>query len=116
VTGLKRVNDTQGHQAGDVLLIQACESMRRIFGDYQQFRMGGDEFLILCDGITEKELLEKEELLRNDMKEHGIEMAVGCKWYPDSRVNMDSLLAEVEQLMYADKRDYYDKVRGLERE
>jgi diguanylate cyclase (GGDEF)-like protein len=115
VTGLKRINDTKGHQAGDTLLLQACESMRRVFGDYPQFRMGGDEFLILCNGITEAELQEKAALLRDDMKEHSVSMAIGCKWYPNSRENMDGLLAEAEKLMYDDKRDYYDKADGLER-
>jgi diguanylate cyclase (GGDEF)-like protein len=116
VTGLKQINDTKGHQAGDILLLQACESMKRVFGDYPQFRMGGDEFLILCDGISEAELMEKAELLREDMAAHSVSMAIGCKWYPDSREDMDQLLAEAEQLMYQDKREYYDKAGGLERE
>jgi diguanylate cyclase (GGDEF)-like protein len=116
VTGLKQINDTKGHQVGDILLLQACESMRRVFGDYPQFRMGGDEFLILCEGISEAELLEKAELLRKDMAAHSVLMAIGYKWYPDSREDMDQLLAEAEQLMYQDKREYYDKAGGLERE
>ncbi len=59
VTGLKRVNDTQGHEAGDRLILRGCESLRRVFAGYELFRIGGDEFLTLCPGIEEEELKEK---------------------------------------------------------
>jgi diguanylate cyclase (GGDEF)-like protein len=111
VIGLKVVNDTQGHHAGDELLIRASKCLNRVFGDYTVFRVGGDEFLILCDGITREELLEKEQKLKNDMKEHTAFMSIGCVWHPDSRdSNMDKLMAEADLLMYEDKRRYYDEL------
>ncbi len=41
ITGLKHVNDTQGHEAGDKLILRACESLTKAFGDYGVFRIGG---------------------------------------------------------------------------
>ena len=53
VTGLKRVNDTKGHAAGDKLIIRASESLKRVLGNYALFRIGGDEMLALCVGIEQ---------------------------------------------------------------
>lgn len=45
VNGLKPVNDTLGHAAGDELLQGAAECMKQCFGSYGKvYRMGGDEF------------------------------------------------------------------------
>jgi diguanylate cyclase (GGDEF)-like protein len=107
VTGLKMVNDTQGHKAGDQLLIRACKCLRRVFPDHMCFRVGGDEFLVLCPGITEKELASRREQLKEDMTTHNVMMALGCIWCPDSNQDIDKLIAEADRLMYQDKREYY---------
>ncbi len=114
VTGLKRVNDTEGHEMGDRLLINACESLRRVFGDYGLFRIGGDEFLAAANGVTKEELGERVRLLREDMKEHGVNMAVGEVWTKDAPKNPDALLTEAEKLMYKDKAEYYRRT-GIDR-
>lgn len=109
VMGLKRVNDAEGHQAGDRLLLRVCECLKRQFGDYSLFRIGGDEFLALCAGITEEELLQREDALRKDMQENSAVMAVGSIWRSDSMENMDKLLAKADKKMYEDKRRYYEE-------
>ncbi len=114
VTGLKRVNDTQGHEKGDRLILSACESLRRVFADYELFRIGGDEFLALCPGIAEEELKEKVEALRKDIRENLVNMAVGAVWQKEGKKNIDRLLLESEKLMYEDKSAYY-KTAGIDR-
>ncbi len=114
VTGLKKVNDTWGHAAGDRLILGACESLRRIFTDYELFRIGGDEFLVLCLGRKEEELKEKVEALKKDMQENSITMAVGAAWQKEGKKNIDRLLTESEKLMYEDKSAYY-KAAGIDR-
>ncbi len=114
VTGLKRVNDTWGHGAGDRLILCACESLRRVFTDYELFRIGGDELLALCPGIEEEELNEKVRMLKTDIKEHLVTMAVGAIWQKGGKKNIDRLLFESEKLMYEDKSAYY-KVSGIDR-
>lgn len=48
IVGLKRVNDTQGHFAGDRLIRQAAQIIKQACGNVGDvFRMGGDEFLVL---------------------------------------------------------------------
>ena len=114
VTGLKKVNDTQGHEMGDRLLKDACESLRRVFRDYGLFRIGGDEFLAAVNGVTREELDERVRLLREDMREHGVNMAVGAVWTDKASRNQDALLTEAERLMYQDKADFYKRT-GIDR-
>ncbi len=114
VTGLKKVNDTQGHEMGDRLLRNACESLRRVFSDYGLFRIGGDEFLAAANGVTREELGERVRLLKDDMKEHDVNMAVGEVWVDKAPKNPDALLTEAEKLMYQDKADFYKRT-GIDR-
>lgn len=60
ITGLKNVNDTQGHEAGDKLILRASDCLKKIFSDYGIFRIGGDEFLVLCPEITDDDLYKKQ--------------------------------------------------------
>ncbi len=114
VTGLKRVNDTEGHKAGDKLLLRACESLKRVFAGYEMFRIGGDEFLALCPGIEEEELEKRVKALKKDMQETCVTMAVGAVWQKEGKKNIDRLLSESEKLMYKDKLAYY-KTAGVDR-
>ncbi len=114
VTGLKRINDTRGHKAGDKLILRACESLSRVFAGYELFRIGGDEFLVLCPGIEEEELKEKVEVLKRDIQENSITMAAGAVWQKEGKKNIDRLLFESEKLMYEDKSAYYKAV-GIDR-
>jgi diguanylate cyclase (GGDEF)-like protein len=109
VTGLKRVNDLYGHKAGDELIVRSCECLKRVFPDDSVYRIGGDEFLVLCSEITEAELEKKIGNLRKDMEEHSVVMAVGYEWRKNSVGDIDKLLAEADAKMYEDKRAYYEK-------
>lgn len=114
ITGLKKVNDEQGHEAGDRLILNACECLECVFKGYGLYRIGGDELLVLCLGIEEKELREHVEKLRVEMKEHQVTMAVGMIWKERGPKDIDLLLNESERLMYEDKERYY-KEHGLKR-
>jgi diguanylate cyclase (GGDEF)-like protein len=108
VTGLKRINDTQGHAAGDALLVRACRCLKGTFSRFKLFRLGGDEFLVLCSGIGEDELAEKVEQLKQSMSDYDVLMAVGSIWSPNGAADMDGLLAEADERMYEAKRKYYE--------
>lgn len=114
VTGLKKVNDTQGHEMGDRLLKDACGSLRRVLGDFGLFRIGGDEFLAVSNGVSQEELDERVRLLKEDMKEHDVNMAVGRVWTKEAPRNSDALLTEAEKLMYQDKAEFYKRT-GIDR-
>lgn len=115
VTGLKRVNDENGHDAGDKLLIQGAESLKQVFAMHNVFRIGGDEFLVLCSDIDEEQLDEKAEELKNHMGKNGVIAAVGTAWQANLETEeLDSMIIRAENKMYADKALYY-RTSGTDR-
>ena len=53
--GFKRLNDTQGHQAGDAALVAVAARLREcVRANDVLARLGGDEFVLLADGIGEE--------------------------------------------------------------
>lgn len=114
VTGLKRVNDTEGHEAGDRLIKNSCGCLKEAFGEYGLFRVGGDELLALCTGIGKKVLYERAEQLKKDLEEKRIHMAVGAVWEENSLSGIDRLISGAEKRMYQDKAEYY-RSHGIER-
>jgi diguanylate cyclase (GGDEF)-like protein len=111
IMGLKATNDKYGHRAGDRLILNACGCLRRVFGDQELFRMGGDEFLVLCSGMEEQELGKRVENLKIEMREKRALMAVGTEWRPNSSGDMDKLLALADEKMYEEKRQYYNGLK-----
>jgi diguanylate cyclase (GGDEF)-like protein len=112
IMGLKRTNDQYGHKAGDELIIRACECLNLVFYDYSIFRMGGDEFLVLCSGIEEGELALRVERLKIEMRARTALMGIGSEWHPNGRESLDELLVSVDAKMYEDKRRYYEQKNG----
>ena len=88
VTGLKQTNDQKGHDAGDKLLTDACECLKKNFGEYGLFRIGGDELLTICAGIGETALWQGVEQLKKDLKGKSVHMAVGGIWEKDNCSNV----------------------------
>lgn len=114
ITGLKRENDLNGHQAGDRLILRACQSLEEVFGNYGVFRIGGDELLVLCAGIDETELQQKVETCKSLLAANSVVMAIGTVWEKECRTNVEGLLSEAEKKMYDDKAAYYEKA-GIDR-
>lgn len=112
ITGLKRVNDTKGHKAGDDLILRACDSLREVFGTYGLFRVGGDELLALCPQIEKHVLEQKTSLLRETALKNSVVLAVGSDWQEVTNRDIDKILAVAEQRMYEDKALYYKKAQS----
>lgn len=107
ITGLKLINDTNGHLEGDQLIQRACESLRSVFGDYEIFRIGGDEFLIICQNIRKELLQEQAERLKTVAMQQEAVLAVGTSWSSDQAVDIQTLIVQAEKKMYEDKQLYY---------
>ena len=114
VTGLKGVNDTIGHKAGDDLILRASACLKQVFGDYGVFRIGGDELLVLCAQIDQDTLAERIRQLECLTAENDVNIAVGVIWQDRADTHLDELLQEAEKRMYEDKAEYYKKT-GIER-
>lgn len=107
VNDLKMVNDTQGHQAGDLYIQNACNLICGIFKHSPVFRVGGDEFTVIAQGsdyASVDELIGRlgdhnAEARRSD----GIVIACGMsKFDGDERVA--SVFERADRKMYENKR------------
>lgn len=74
----KSVNDTHGHDAGDAVLVSIAQTIARSTeGQADAFRYGGDEFLLLCVGMTRNDTAVLAEQLRVDIIDAMAQMAIG---------------------------------------
>lgn len=114
ISGLKHINDTLGHCAGDEYIQNACGIMKKLFPNETLFRIGGDELLAILSGTSEAEVLEKTAALKAELELSSVAMAVGSAFGITDGNGMGRLLLEAETKMYKDKTDYY-KRSGRER-
>ncbi|MCP4402178.1 MAG: diguanylate cyclase, partial [bacterium] len=110
----KPINDSFGHRVGDQLLIQVARRIEKTIREEDTVsRLGGDEFAIILTGIKRKNECEEmiQRLIRacstpyqieNNKFEIGISVGIALS-IPDS-ANLDTLLREADNAMYAVKR------------
>ena len=80
VDRLKYVNDTYGHPVGDQLIVEVAKLLRRVVGEEgSPIRMGGDEFLVLLPSYTEKQCMETQYRIEEEINALSIETAEGVK-------------------------------------
>lgn len=107
LNGLKTVNDEKGHEAGDKLLIKAASLLKIGFGDWEIYRAGGDEFVILCPGIT-KEVMDEQlsEMRRLSESSTDVSFAFGTAYCAEN-YDIQQVIKMADEEMYKDKREYY---------
>ncbi|MBR4908914.1 MAG: GGDEF domain-containing protein [Acidaminococcaceae bacterium] len=109
VNGLKMVNDTLGHRAGDELLRSACKQICDAFAHSPVFRIGGDEFAVILDGGDYEArhviLTSFKELAEENLKEKKAVVSVGMSDFilgQDS--NVQDVFARADANMYEHKK------------
>lgn len=112
ITGLKKVNDSQGHEAGDALICHCYELLLQGVDTCLVYRTGGDEFVVLCPNCQEEEFLDKVKRLQKKILDDPNHIAVGYSWSNEQPLNLERLIAWADEVMYQDKRKYYE-VNGL---
>ncbi len=110
----KEVNDTLGHHIGDKLLQQIGPRIEKVFIDREMLlsRLGGDEFTVLLDGVSDKaEILAiSERLLKTlrqpiivDSMKLEIDASIGVAKYPEDGKDSHELLRSADVAMYEAK-------------
>lgn len=109
--GLKEINDTYGHTAGDEYIKAAVSLFKQVLPkDSIMFRMGGDEFVILLPSTSEetvmlavKKLRDTEKMFRIMNQELSISLGISVM---DSRMDgFDACFAESDRNMYLEKKE-----------
>lgn len=109
----KEVNDTLGHDAGDILLRQAADRISAcVRGVDAVARLGGDEFTVIMTALRDGAAIERvaRKILRTlstpfrieDTTLH-ISASIGITLFPQDAINADALVKNADQAMYAAK-------------
>lgn len=114
LNGLKTVNDTYGHMAGDDYIISAADCIKQAFANYGVvFRTGGDEFIAVIhttEEICKKAIdsLTKEMNYLNGGDDSMLSISLGYSTVADLKKGTFVELAHIaDERMYQDKSEYY---------
>jgi len=111
--GFKQVNDRYGHQAGDQLLAAVAGRLSAALRPGDRIgRLGGDEFLIFCPGVTEVGSLSAIALRLQEALDEELDLAAGKVKVVASMgiacggagATVDSLISHADAAMYASKQ------------
>ena len=121
INGLKTVNDSQGHDAGDELIRGAADCITAAFGKAGKcYRTGGDEFVVLANMEKDQTSEAMSRLTWQTARWHGenvpeLHLAVGCATAADHPgLSAEKLVGVADQAMYAEKAAYY-RSAGVDR-
>ena len=109
--GLKFVNDTLGHQAGDQMLIQSADILRQNFRSSDILaRIGGDEFAILLTETNSEVVQQMLQRLRQEIEDYNnsypeipFSLSVGHALGEGELTDMQALFREADNRMYREK-------------
>ncbi len=111
---LKLINDRYGHEKGDIYLKTACSLICEIYPHSPVFRVGGDEFMVVLQGMPFREREALAERFRqraaeinaaNENPWDRIQIAVGMAAFEPGRDHCaEDLARRADKTMYTDKR------------
>lgn len=109
----KYINDTLGHDVGDLLLIEVARRLEKFIDENHYvgskvYRIGGDEFTLLFPHCNRNEAIEVAALLLNQFqrgfaieeKEFHITPSIGISVYPDDGYDAKTLMKNADTAMY----------------
>ncbi|MBK6999241.1 MAG: diguanylate cyclase [Rhodoferax sp.] len=115
----KLLNDTHGHDIGDLLLVEVAQRLQRVVRDCDTVaRLGGDEFVVLLEGLgtapteaTERAMAVTQKIIEalgseyvlGHVRHHG-SASVGLKLFNGDESDADQILKEADVAMYEAKK------------
>ena len=106
VNGLREMNNTKGHDLGDVMLRTVAQAITTYFPGPYQYRVGGDEFVLFVPAGNEAELTKCSVDLAADIAQYDYHISVGIE--SEQQVEtIAHLIKAAEQKMYDQKRAFY---------
>ncbi|WP_319405485.1 cache domain-containing protein [uncultured Desulfosarcina sp.] len=114
VDHFKAVNDTYGHDAGDVVLKTLARFLTiNLRGEDVACRYGGEEFILIMPGLSLTDSEHKAEHMRQEIentlrvqyldKSLSITVSIGVAAFPEQGGHADHLITQVDEAMYAAK-------------
>lgn len=122
INDLKYANDTYGHEIGNYCIKNCCKILCSVFSHSPVYRIGGDEFVVVLEGVDYSERDSKIELLRkriseaekiDDYANGRTSFAVGISDYnPKTDTEVRDVQTRADTAMYIDKRNKKDGIQS----
>ncbi len=119
--GFKSINDTLGHDAGDMLLIGIAQDLKEMCNDsIKAYRQGGDEFVVILkddnsDDNVKATIQNLLSIFRKKYDYNGSEMGCGCSigvaHYPTDASSAKEIFHLADTAMYCVKKEGRGTVR-----
>jgi diguanylate cyclase (GGDEF)-like protein len=117
----KKLNDTYGHEMGDLVLINVAEILKKSIRETDvACRYGGDEFLLIMPNISLDDIriraedirqaVDEMELAQEDIEIDFLTFSLGIAAFPDNGSTSQELLRAVDSALYIAKREGRNKV------
>lgn len=111
MNGLKKINDNEGHLAGDLAISTVANCFLDASKSRQSvFRLGGDEFVIICKKTSEEELKELVDSIKEIVSKTKYSVSIGYCYNNSQVKDLEEMVKISDQMMYADKAAYYEKL------
>ena len=108
LNGLKQINDTKGHAAGDAFIREACRLICDQYKHSPVYRIGGDEFVVFLEGADYEQRSELFENLNSRMAENaktgGVVIAAGMAEYQPRDSHLFDVFSRADSRMYERKK------------
>ena len=109
INGLKYVNDTQGHEAGDQLIKDACALICEQFRHGAVYRIGGDEFAVLLQGrgynTMHETVAEMNRRVEENVHQNDVVVAIGYAVLGPEDRQLRDVFERADQMMYERKKE-----------
>ena len=114
IDDVKRVNDTYGHEEGNIYLQGAAELMAKVFGRDCLYRIGGDEFVQILEGKAQDGVEDRIRTFNEEVKKlqaddslkpwEKVSAAVGIAKYDKGRdATAEETFRRADEAMYREK-------------
>lgn len=111
---LKYVNDTEGHEAGNLYIRTFAAKLKKTFAGWNCYRVSGDEFIVVYSGEDEDKFISRVKAFEKLIKADSVPTAsIGYSFGITEK--LESVTTIAEQMMYADKQAFYDKFPQFKR-
>ena len=120
INGLKQVNDTRGHSAGDDFIRSACDIICETYKHSPVYRIGGDEFVVILKGADYEhrmELVTELAGVQEQNRKNGlVTIAFGMSVYnPEKDIRVQDVFERADTQMYDKKKRIKDALaEGIE--
>lgn len=117
INNLKVINDTNGHEEGDLLIRTVANNILNLTDENKQaFRIGGDEFIMILKNADETETLKTIEQWKNNINsikhEYPFEISASIGYASGQGKDLQQIIKQSDENMYIEKKKYHESANN----